>query len=115
VGLQNRSGRRGEEKILPLPGLELGPLGRPARSQSPTLHIHRTELTQIRPEYHSLYGPRTSLTRTETNRTNVPRRTGLQLLPHSVSTTRALPPAKATQDDPKVKTEEVKLFLCLIR
>jgi hypothetical protein len=33
-GLQTRSGRRGEEKFLTLPGLELRPLGHPARSQS---------------------------------------------------------------------------------
>jgi hypothetical protein len=33
-GPQNRSGQRGEEKILTLPRLELRPLGRPARSQS---------------------------------------------------------------------------------
>jgi hypothetical protein len=30
----SRSGRRGGEKFLPLPGLELRPLGRPDRSQS---------------------------------------------------------------------------------
>jgi hypothetical protein len=30
---QNLSGRRGEKRILPLPRLELRPLGRPARSQ----------------------------------------------------------------------------------
>jgi hypothetical protein len=34
VGLQNRSGRPGEDKNpLPLPGLELRPLGRPTCSQ----------------------------------------------------------------------------------
>jgi hypothetical protein len=33
-GHQSRSGRRGEEKFLTLPGLELWPLVRPARSQS---------------------------------------------------------------------------------
>jgi hypothetical protein len=33
-GPQSRNGQRGEEKILPLPGLEVWPLGRPARSQS---------------------------------------------------------------------------------
>jgi hypothetical protein len=33
-GPQSRSGRRGEEELLILPALELGPLGRPARSQS---------------------------------------------------------------------------------
>jgi hypothetical protein len=33
-GPQSRSGRRGEEKILTLPGLELRTLSRPARSQS---------------------------------------------------------------------------------
>jgi hypothetical protein len=33
-GPQSMSGRRGEEKILPLQKLELRPLGRPARSQS---------------------------------------------------------------------------------
>jgi hypothetical protein len=33
-GPQSRSGRRGEEKILTLQGLELRPLGRPSRSQS---------------------------------------------------------------------------------
>jgi hypothetical protein len=32
-GPQYRSGRRGKEKNLPLPGLELRPLGRPVRSQ----------------------------------------------------------------------------------
>jgi hypothetical protein len=31
---QYKSGRRGEEKILPLPGLELLPIDRPVRSQS---------------------------------------------------------------------------------
>jgi hypothetical protein len=31
---QNRSGRRGEEKIFTLPGLKLLPLGRPVRSLS---------------------------------------------------------------------------------
>jgi hypothetical protein len=31
---QSRSGRRGEEKLLTLSGLELRPLGHPARSQS---------------------------------------------------------------------------------
>jgi hypothetical protein len=36
-GSHNRSGRRGEEKILTLPGLEFRPLSRPARSQS----LHR--------------------------------------------------------------------------
>jgi hypothetical protein len=35
-GPQNQSGRRGEEKILLPPGLELGSLGRVARSQSLT-------------------------------------------------------------------------------
>jgi hypothetical protein len=33
-GPQSRTGRFGEEKFLTLPGLELRPLGRPARSQS---------------------------------------------------------------------------------
>jgi hypothetical protein len=33
-GSQNRSGRRAEERILPLPGLELWPFGRAASSQS---------------------------------------------------------------------------------
>jgi hypothetical protein len=33
-GTQNRSGRRGEKKILALPGLEFRPLGHPAHSQS---------------------------------------------------------------------------------
>jgi hypothetical protein len=33
-GPQSRPGRRGEENIFTLPGLELRPLGRPARSQS---------------------------------------------------------------------------------
>jgi hypothetical protein len=33
-GSQNRSGGRREEKILPLPELELRPLGRPARMES---------------------------------------------------------------------------------
>jgi hypothetical protein len=33
-GPQSRSGRRGEETILTLPGLERRPLGRPIRSQS---------------------------------------------------------------------------------
>jgi hypothetical protein len=33
-GPQGRFGRRGEEKILTVLGLELRPLGRPARSQS---------------------------------------------------------------------------------
>jgi hypothetical protein len=33
-GPQSRSGRLEEEKFLPLPGRELRPLGRPARSQS---------------------------------------------------------------------------------
>jgi hypothetical protein len=32
-GPQSRSGRRGEN-VCPIPGLELRPLGRPARSQS---------------------------------------------------------------------------------
>jgi hypothetical protein len=32
-GPQNRSGRRGEEKLLTLPGLEIRPLGRPVCSQ----------------------------------------------------------------------------------
>jgi hypothetical protein len=37
-GPQTRSGLRGEEKILTLPGLELQPLGRPARSY-PIVHV----------------------------------------------------------------------------
>jgi hypothetical protein len=33
-GTQSQSGRRGEEKLLTLPGLELRTLGRPARGES---------------------------------------------------------------------------------
>jgi hypothetical protein len=34
VGTQDRAGRVEKRKLLDLPGLELRPLGRPARSQS---------------------------------------------------------------------------------